>query len=144
MIREMKRGDVERVGAIWLAASLEAHSFVPADFWRADHGVMVEDILPKARGYVHLTEDLIDGFVTASGGWVHCLFVDPARQGNGIGRALLERVKGTAERLQLTVYEENQGARRFYEREGFHADGSSTCQHTGRTEIRMTWTRQDP
>lgn len=138
----MTADDIERVGAIWLAASLEAHDFVPAEFWRTDHGVMVREILPRAHGYVHLTGDVIDGFVTVGNGNIWCLFVDPPSQRCGIGQALLDRAKRTGGTLQLTVYEQNPGARRFYERHGFRACGVSTCPHTGRPEIRMEWTRE--
>ena len=36
MIRPMTPDDIETVGEIWLAASIIAHHFVDADFWRSD------------------------------------------------------------------------------------------------------------
>ncbi len=139
MIREMIAEDTERVGEIWLEASLQAHHFVPAEFWRADHRVMVDEILPAAKGYVHLTGGVIDGFITSRDGVIFCLFVDPARQNRGIGRSLLEHVQSRSKALRLTVYAENAGARRFYERHGFRSVGSSVCRYTGRPELIMTW-----
>ncbi|MFF8971158.1 GNAT family N-acetyltransferase [Streptomyces sp. NPDC014995] len=60
---------------------------------------------------------------------LYALYVDPARVGTGVGRALLaEAVRRTAarghRRMYLWVLEENVRARRFYERAGFHADGA--------------------
>jgi len=139
VIRELAGDDVERVGAIWLAASLRAHDFVPAEFWRTDHRVMVGEILPRARGFVHLTGESIDGFITIQDGSVGCLFVDPPHQRRGIGQALLDRVKREHGTLRLNVYAQNAGARRFYEREGFRETGRSTCPHTGCPELVMEW-----
>lgn len=139
MIREMTLDDVERVGTIWLAASLQAHHFVPSAFWLADHKVMVEEILPKAHGHVHVTGDVIDGFITVGNGHIGCLFVEPGSQRRGIGRSLLDHVKLTNARLELTVYEQNPDAIRFYDTHGFRVRGESTCPHTGCAEIRMEW-----
>lgn len=36
MIRRMEPSDIEAVAEIWLAANLDAHSFIPADYWRAN------------------------------------------------------------------------------------------------------------
>lgn len=143
MIRPMRSEDVERVGEIWLRTSLLAHDFVPAAFWRADHAVMVGEILPRANGFVYLTGSVIDGFITGRKGTVDCLFVDPPRQGHRIGCALLDHVKQLNTALRLTVYEQNAGARRFYERHGFRSVGMSVCRHTGCPEVVMEWTADD-
>jgi ribosomal protein S18 acetylase RimI-like enzyme len=56
------------------------------------------------------------------------LAVDPAAQGKGVGRALVEaladeaRSRG-ARRLTLRVFAPNEGARRLYERCGFEVEG---------------------
>jgi ribosomal protein S18 acetylase RimI-like enzyme len=56
------------------------------------------------------------------------LAVDPAAQGNGVGRALVEaladeaRSRG-ARRLTLRVFAPNETARRLYERCGFEVEG---------------------
>ena len=41
--------------------------------------------------------------------------------------------------LRLTVYEQNAGARLFYERQGFQATGVSECPYTGCPEVTMEW-----
>jgi ribosomal protein S18 acetylase RimI-like enzyme len=60
---------------------------------------------------------------------LYALYVDSAHTGTGIGRALLtEAVRRTAadghRRMYLWVLKENTRARAFYERAGFHADGT--------------------
>ncbi len=58
---------------------------------------------------------------------LYALYVDPARLGGGIGRALLtesaERCRAYP-RMFLWVLKENASARRFYERAGFRPDGA--------------------
>ncbi|MER6982829.1 GNAT family N-acetyltransferase [Streptomyces carpinensis] len=60
---------------------------------------------------------------------LYALYVAPDRCGGGIGRALVtEAVRQCAaagyRRMLLWVLKENTGARRFYERAGFRADGA--------------------
>jgi ribosomal protein S18 acetylase RimI-like enzyme len=46
--------------------------------------------------------------------------VDPEAQSRGIGTALLDYAKGLRpDRIELWVFQKNEGARRFYERHGF-------------------------
>ncbi len=52
------------------------------------------------------------------------LYTDPARTGEGIGAALMQWCLGLAEEracdaIQLSVYSDNPGAQRFYQRYGF-------------------------
>lgn len=62
----------------------------------------------------------IVGFLGLRGDEVSHLYVDPARQGQGIGTVLLDHAKKLRpERLELWVFQKNEGARRFYERHGF-------------------------
>ncbi|AGS72764.1 GNAT family N-acetyltransferase [Streptomyces collinus] len=58
---------------------------------------------------------------------LYAIYVDPARTGTGVGRALLAEAVGQCARyscMRLWVLKENASARRFYERAGFHADGA--------------------
>ncbi|MFE7035726.1 GNAT family N-acetyltransferase [Streptomyces sp. NPDC057621] len=60
---------------------------------------------------------------------LYAIYVDPGRTGGGVGRALLlasvERCAAAGhDRMLLWVLRENAGARRFYERAGFTADGT--------------------
>jgi GNAT superfamily N-acetyltransferase len=61
------------------------------------------------------------------------LYVDPVAQDRGIGSSLLEHAKTVRpERLELWVFQKNEGARRFYERHGFRlaklTDGSGNME----------------
>ena len=58
---------------------------------------------------------------------VHTIGVDPAHQGRGIGRALLDALLATADEVHATVFLEvrtdNEPARRLYEKTGFAVVG---------------------
>ena len=142
MIREMTPHDIGRVGEVWLEASIKAHDFVPADFWRSNHKIMTEDLLPKAECYVHLTGERINGFSTIAGDFVHCLFVEPRSQRRGIGTALLSHLKDSHQTLCVHVYQQNRDATRFYRSHGFRITGEATCPHTGCAEFKMEWTEE--
>ena len=143
MIRKMTSEDIEAVGQIWLAASIKAHNFVPADFWRSKLETMTTEILPHpdTEGYVYEDAGVIDGFVSLCGNSVGGLFVAPERQRSGIGSALLDYIKERHSLLTLNVYRKNVMAARFYETQGFEIVGESTCQHTGCGELQLKWER---
>ena len=139
MIRQMTSQDIDRVGGIWLEASIQAHDFVSADFWRSNHRTMTEDLLPTAEGYVHVAGERIDGFITVDGDFIHGLFVEPESQRHGIGAALLSYLKESHQTLLLHVYQQNPDATRFYEFHGFGIIRETICPHTGCAEFEMEW-----
>ena len=69
---------------------------------------VVEDCAPA--GYLAL--DTKEGFITS-------FFLKAEARGRGVGKQLLDDAKGEADKLQLWTFVANEGARRFYEREGF-------------------------
>jgi putative acetyltransferase len=68
------------------------------------------------------------GFIAHRPGWIDHLYVDPACQRRGIGRALVDVAKSAHARLQLWAFQRNIGARAFYQAQGFRllktTDGS--------------------
>jgi GNAT superfamily N-acetyltransferase len=68
------------------------------------------------------------------------LYVAPTAWGTGVASALMESaiesVRGGAHEALLWVGEANVRARRFYEREGWIADGSSRASQLGPPELR--------
>lgn len=87
------------------------------------------------------------GYARTTPGWLDDLYVQPAHQGSGVGRALLELV--TARQpggFCLWVFESNIAARRFYARHGLveleHTDGQANEER--QPDIRLAWPGSEP
>ena len=52
MIRAFQPADLNSVCALWLAANLQAHSFIPSEYWKANQA-LVRKLLPQAEAYVY-------------------------------------------------------------------------------------------
>ena len=67
-------------------------------------------------------------------GWIDQLYLHPSVVGRGIGSRFVERAKESlGSPIRLHTFQENAGARRFYERHGFRAiafsDGADNEEH---------------
>ena len=143
MIRKFENLDLDAVMQIWLHGNLDAHAFIPASFWEA-HFEMVRDMLPQAELYVHENEAprQIDGFIGLTENHIEGIFVAKAARSKGIGKALLEYAKSRKPCLTLSVYQKNQRALAFYQREQFVVHSEGIDEDTNEAEIQMLWTRQ--
>ena len=128
---------------IWLQANLDAQAFIPASFWEA-HFEMVRDLLPQAELYVH--EDAgtrqIDGFIGLTENHIEGIFVVKSARSKGIGKALLDYAKSRKPRLDLSVYQKNERALAFYQREQFTVQSEGIDEDTNEAELQMLWSRQ--
>lgn len=70
-------------------------------------------------------------------------FVDPAHQGKGVGRALVEDAKGRYPQLTLAVYAQNTGAIGFYQQMGFQVVTEQPNEDSGLPELLMAWQREN-
>ena len=143
MIRKFETQDLDAVMQIWLHGNLDAHPFIPASFW-TDHFEIVRDMLPQAELYVHENEATrqIDGVIGLTENHIEGLFVVKSARSKGIGKALLEYVKSRKPRLTLSVYQKNERALAFYQREQFVVHSEGIDEDTNEAEIQMHWTRQ--
>ena len=91
-----------------------------------------EAVLERWRDYAGtvLVDERGRGFAAVAGEWLDALYVRPEAWGTGVAARLHDRAveelraAGVA-RARLWVLEENARARRFYERRGWRADGST-------------------
>ena len=143
MIRKFETRDLDTVMQIWLHGNLDAHAFIAASFW-TEHFEMVRDLLPQAELYVHENEDTrqIDGFIGLTENHIEGVFVAKAARSKGIGKALLEYAKSRKPCLTLGVYQKNERALAFYQREQFVVHSEGIDEDTNEAEIQMHWTRQ--
>ena len=59
------------------------------------------------------------GYIAFRPDFIEHLFVRPEAQNSGLGLQLLEKARQTSAELSLWTFQQNAGARRFYERHGF-------------------------
>jgi GNAT superfamily N-acetyltransferase len=70
--------------------------------------------------WVAEADGAVAGFGALTPAMLEHLYVHPDRQRRGIGTLLLEQAKRRRpEGLRLWLFQQNEGARRFYERHGF-------------------------
>lgn len=81
------------------------------------------------------------GVIAFRQGWVDQLYILPHMQGQGLGSRLLDIAKASHARLNLWTFQNNAGARRFYENQGFEivreTDGADNEEHE--PDILYSW-----
>ncbi|WP_084166532.1 GNAT family N-acetyltransferase [Stutzerimonas azotifigens] len=138
MIRPATPADMERVLAIWLKASLQAHDFIEPAFWEGKLEDMRTHYLPSADVRVYERDGTVLGFCALQENVLAALFVDPEAQGQGIGTALLCEARRLAGgHLELSVYQRNRDAVAFYQRHGFCQIDLRTDMRAGHVELVM-------
>lgn len=138
MVRRFQQTDAQAVMEIWLHGNEDAHPFVPASYWRV-HYAQVQTQLTRAAVYVWEAKGNVQGFIGLQGDYIAGLFVKRECRGQGIGCTLLAFAKAHHPALTLHVYEKNQGALRFYTREGFCAVSRQSEPDTGAAEMMLRW-----
>ena len=138
MIRKLQNGDINRVTDLWLKTNLEAHNFIPGQYWIGNYEA-VKKMLPQAEVYVYEDNKIIQGFVGVRDEYIEGIFVSDKMKSHGIGKALLDYIKDKKARLQLNVYQKNVRAMSFYQREGFTIQSEGLDEFTGEKEYVMEW-----
>ncbi|NLM57670.1 MAG: N-acetyltransferase [Clostridium sp.] len=137
MIRKFKETDLDSIMKLWLETNISAHDFIDEKYWRSNYE-RLREMMPEATIYVY-EDDSIKGFTGLSGNYIAGIFVEANSQSKGIGKALLDYIKGINEELFLHVYKKNERAVRFYTREGFFIEGEQIDNNTNETELTMKW-----
>ncbi len=138
MIRKFKTKDFEDVMDLWLSTNIQAHSFIHRDYWTSNYE-LVKEMLPNAELFVHERDGKVMAFMGVDNGYIAGIFVSNEVQSQGIGRQLLERAKAVYDELSLTVYQKNEKAIAFYQREQFVIRQEKTDENTNEIEYLMMW-----
>ena len=141
MIRKLRKADINKVADIWLDTNIKAHYFIPAQYWKRNFG-LVKELLLQATVYVYEDKQEIQGFVGLSDEYIEGIFVSAEMQSQGIGKILLNYVKGKRNNLLLNVYQKNARAISFYQREGFEIQCNGIDEATGERDYAMAWQRK--
>lgn len=142
MIRRLENKDLEQTAKIWLDTNREAHDFIPGSYWE-NHYLVVKEMLLQAEVYVYEAEQEIRGFVGLDDTYIAGIFVRSKDQSLGIGTQLLNFVKERKEELSLRVYQKNENAIRFYQREAFQVQEEGIDEDTKEKEYLMIWRKQN-
>lgn len=134
--------DINQVMKIWLDSNIDAHSFIKREYWISNAPDVKKQLL-HAEIYVYEQESKIVGFVGMQDNYLAGIFVDKDARSNGIGKQLLEYIKGIRQEFTLRVYKENKGAVNFYEREGLTTILDEMDKATNNIELVMQWKADD-
>lgn len=138
MIRPLHQDDRQAVMNIWLGSNLQAHSFISEEYWRS-HVPAVWDAMQQAQVLVFEQDGEILGFIGWVENYIAGLFVADSARSQGVGKQLLDQCKQLSSQLWLQVYDRNDGAIRFYQREGFSLEKEQLDKETGEKEWIMCW-----
>ena len=138
MVRRLQQTDINNIADIWLDTNLQAHCFIPAQYWKSNFE-SVKELLPQVEVYVYENGQKIQGFIGLNGEYIEGIFVSDEMQSQGIGKCLLAYIKDGKTKLRLNVYQKNAQAIHFYQREGFTIQREGLDEATGEKDYVMIW-----
>jgi len=120
-IRCATDADAPAIGAVFVRARDEM-TYLPR-IPDEDRPLLGDWFLERAELWVAEADGRVVGFVGIADDELAHLYTDPPFQNRGVGSALLEHARTLRPGgLHLWVFQENDRARRFYERSGFRLD----------------------
>lgn len=132
------QSDANMLANLYLASRKEYISFAPLVHSDAAIQQWMHDILiPSTQVWIVEKNDVILGMIAIAEkhdvNWIEQLYVLPQATGQGVGSLLMAKAKSFNRPIRLRTFQENLGARRFYERHGFKiiefSDGSGNEEH---------------
>lgn len=94
MIKELKIENTNEVMEIWKEATIDAHNFIPKEYWLKSYNVVKEVYIPMAKTSVYIEENKIIGFISIiDDEFIGALFIDVNSQDKGVGTKLIDYVK---------------------------------------------------
>lgn len=137
MIRKYEDRDLSELLEVWYQASLLAHPFLDEAFLSQERKKIATLHIPAAETWVFVSEGHLVGFISLFDNEVGAIFVAPAAQGRGIGRALMDHARSMHAELELEVFKANHIGRRFYDRYGFVYMSEGVHEETGQPVLRL-------
>ncbi|OCG01151.1 GNAT family N-acetyltransferase [Gilliamella sp. wkB112] len=135
MIREYQPTDLDKIMEIWLQGNLQAHKFIDPEFFKQNYE-LVKTLIPMSKIYVQDVNG-IKGFIGLTENYISGLFVEQNFQGNGTGKALIEKAKQQHTELFTQVYKKNTYAINFYLAQHFEIISESINEETNEEEVLM-------
>ena len=125
MIRPFRADDEPAVVGVWHRSGQAAYTFLPT--WQAftlEHaGTVFRDVIrARCAIWVGTLDAQIVAYLAMNGSYVDRMYVDPSQWRRGWGTRLIACAKSLSPAgLELHTHQENQTARRLYEKHGFKA-----------------------
>lgn len=143
MIREYEESDIEELLQVWYASSSMAHPFLGLKFMEKEKMNVREIYIPNTKTRVFANEDGLDGFISMMENEVGAIFVRPEKQGQGIGKRLMDFVSQFHDDMEVEVFKDNKTAKAFYEKYGFKLLKEHTHEETTFKLLRMKFSKQN-
>jgi GNAT superfamily N-acetyltransferase len=136
VVRPTGDQDVDTIGDVFIAFPPELHTADETRDWARNvmvpsHEVWVAEVAERVVGFAAVHDDVLGH-----------LYVHPRSQSQGVGSALLEVVKRERPSgFTLWTFQQNEGARRFYERHGLRAIafGDGSGNEEGVPDVQYEW-----
>lgn len=138
MIQKMTDDQLEQVSQIWLESNLDAHSFIDQSYW-LDNFDEVKEELQVAEVYVFEEAGQLKGFVGLDGDYIEGIFIQRDYRNQGIGHQLLDYLKADHQKLSLNVYQKNQLAYKFYQKNDFKIETEGFDEANQEKDYQMIW-----
>ena len=117
-IRRATPKDAEQTADVFLAARATM-TYLPKLHTEADTRDFIAHLVADKEVWVAEREGRVVGFAAVEGGFLEHLYVHPSRFNSGTGSKLFgHATKAHPQGFQFWVFQQNAGARRFYERHG--------------------------
>lgn len=143
-VRKAGSDDLSRLMEIWLGSNLEAHPYVPENYWKAHYDEVRDYYLPQSEVYCAVNADeTVVGFIGLVKGYIAGLFIDREFRGRGAGGKLVSFCQKMKASLELDVFAKNTRAIHFYEKMGFSITEKKKSLDTGEEEYRMVWNQSE-
>jgi putative acetyltransferase len=133
-VRPARVDDRPRLLDLWERSVRATHDFLAEDDVETLKPLVAAELASDAFAWSVLEVDGPPiGFLGFANDSIEALFIDPERRGQGAGSVLVEHAQRLARgTLGVDVNEQNDAARRFYERCGFAVVGRSPTDSDGR------------
>jgi ribosomal protein S18 acetylase RimI-like enzyme len=140
-IRPYTHNDLDNVVTLWYRSWSDAFPTLihpqPFDQWKSR---FQNDYSKQGGIWVAVTQDRVVGFVVVRDRVISQMFVEVEMQGSGVGTELLNHAKKLyPSGLRLTTLQQNEQARRFYEKHGFGAGAVGVNPVNGQPNIEYYW-----
>ena len=141
-IRYMEIPEINKVIDLWLEVNIEVHHKIDKEYWLR-HKDEVKESMENSNIYIMEHNKEIVGFAGVTEGYYLAgIFIDKNYRSQGYGKSMIDYLKLKYDELILDVYEFNEEAIKFYEREDFGIIEININEELQINEKTMAWPKE--